>query len=96
MPETAERPAPPATVFPPPVPGTQPEPAANPATAGMKTVAVVLTDTRRVVVGQHTYHVPPGQVIRILTIPAGQHFDDGMDTKIIEAGNLKLGDTVKE
>jgi hypothetical protein len=96
MPETVERPAPPATAFVPPAPATHPEPAANPATAGMKTVAVVLTDTRRVVVGQHTYHVPPGQVIRILTIPVSQHFDDGMDTKIVDAGDLKLGDTVKE
>lgn len=98
MSEASSRPPPPnapnlpqAAVTPPPAVAAKP----SDVPEGMRRVAVVLTEARKVTVGQHVYHAPAGQVIRILIIPEGQHFDDGPDTELVASDDLQIGDMVK-
>lgn len=70
---------------------------ANPAKpdAPPKPMAIVLTKVRVVHQGQMTFHVPAGSVIGIRVLPEVTTFNAGPDTKLIPAGNLKVGDVVE-
>ena len=72
--------------------GSSPEPEAP----KFRKVAVVLMAARKVVVGQETFTAHPGQVIRIEHIAPDQHWNPGDDTKVIDAGELQVGDLVED